>query len=274
MKIFDTHSHYSDIIYNNDRKILFNDMYNQGVKDIMLVGASIDSTIEERNIFNIYNNELNNPKIHFSAGIHPDEVKNEHPFSNNGVIDLEKIENLCKDDNGNIIASAFGEIGLDYYGNYDNKIPFDIQKEWFIAQIEIANKLKLPIIIHSREACEDTFNIVKNNANKNKMVIHCFSYEKEIATEYVKLGCMIGIGGVITFKNGRKLKEVVEHIPIENILTETDAPYLSPMPYRGKRNESSYIKYVIYEIAKIKNIDIEEVSNILYNNALRFYNKE
>ena len=162
-------------------------------------------------------------------------------------------------------------IGLDYYGDHKGKEDYELQKKWFIAEINLAKKLDLPIVVHSRDACKDTLDIIKTYAKGLTGIIHCFSYEKEVALEYVDMGYCIGVGGVVTFKNGRKLKEVVEAIPIENIVAETDAPWLTPMPYRGKRNESDYIKYVIEEIAKIKNIDVETTAEVLYNNALEVY---
>ena len=173
---------------------------------------------------------------------------------------------------GKIDVIAIGEIGLDRHGDFKTEEDYINQAKWFITEIELAKKLNLPIVVHSRDACKDTFDIVKEHAKGMQGIIHCFSYEKETAIDYVKLGFHIGVGGVVTFKNGRKLREVVESIQIESIVTETDAPWLSPDPYRGKRNESSRIKYVIEEIAKIKNMGVEDAANILYNNALDVYN--
>ena len=163
---------------------------------------------------------------------------------------------------------AIGEIGLDYY--WDNE-PHDVQKKWFIRQLDLAREMDLPIIIHSREAAADTMEIMKEHAQGLQGVIHCYSYAREQAEEYVKMGLYIGIGGVVTFKNAKKLKEVAAVIPLERILLETDCPYLAPTPYRGKRNQSSYIQYVAEEIAQIKGITAEEVIAMTEENARKMY---
>ena len=151
---------------------------------------------------------------------------------------------------------AVGEIGLDYY--WDNE-SHDVQKKWFIKQLELARELDLPVIIHSRDAAADTLEIMKEHAKGLRGVIHCFSYSLELAREYVKMGFHIGIGGVVTFKNGKKLKEIAQEIPLDRILLETDCPYLAPVPFRGKRNSSIYISYIAEEIANLKGITYEEV---------------
>jgi TatD DNase family protein len=165
---------------------------------------------------------------------------------------------------------AVGEIGLDYY--WDNE-SHDVQKKWFVRQLELARELDLPVIIHSRDAAEDTLHIMKEYAEGLRGVIHCFSYSKEIAQEYVNMGFHIGIGGVVTFKNGKKLKEVAEAVPLERILLETDAPYLAPEPYRGKRNSSVYIPYIAQAIADIKGITYEEVVAQTEQNAKTLFIK-
>ena len=163
---------------------------------------------------------------------------------------------------------AVGEIGLDYY--WDNE-SHEVQKKWFIRQLELARELGLPVLIHSREAAADTMEIMKEYAGGLKGVIHCYSYSREMAKEYVKMGFYIGVGGVVTFKNARRLKETVEEIPLESIVLETDCPYLAPVPYRGKRNNSAYIRYVAEEIAKIKGIPCGEVISRTEENAKRLY---
>ena len=271
IKIFDTHAHYSDAIYDNDRDELFKEMYNNGVKAITLIGASLEESKNEKAIAVKYNGNENYPKFYFTIGDHPDEVPKFSPFSEEGKKYLIELEGLTKVD-GKVKAVAIGEIGLDYYGNFKTERDYKNQIEWFIAEINLAKNLGLPIVVHSREACKDTYDIIREHANGMKGIIHCFSYEKEVALNYIDMGFHIGVGGVVTFKNGRKLKEVVESIPLESIVTETDAPWLSPVPYRGKRNESTYIRYVIEEIARIKSINIDDLSEILYNNALNVYN--
>jgi TatD DNase family protein len=151
---------------------------------------------------------------------------------------------------------AVGEIGLDYY--WDNT-PRDVQEKWFVRQLELARELDLPVIIHSRDAAEDTLRIMKQYGKGLRGVIHCFSYSKELADEYVKMGFHIGIGGVVTFKNGKKLKEIAKEIPLERILLETDCPYLAPVPHRGERNSSLYLPYVVQEIAELRGISCDEV---------------
>ena len=151
---------------------------------------------------------------------------------------------------------AVGEIGLDYY--WDNESQ-DVQKKWFIKQLDLARELDLPVIIHSRDAAADTLEIMKEHGQGLRGVIHCFSYSIELAREYVKMGFHIGIGGVVTFKNGKKLKEIAQEIPLDRILLETDCPYLAPVPFRGKRNSSIYISYIAEEIANLKGITYEEV---------------
>ena len=163
---------------------------------------------------------------------------------------------------------AVGEIGLDYYWNKENH---ETQKKWFVRQLNLAREKNLPVLIHSREAAADTMEIMKNYASGLDGVIHCYSYSKEMALEYIKMGFYIGVGGVVTFKNARKLKEVVEAIPLESILLETDCPYLAPEPYRGKRNSSLYLSYVADEIAKLKGITKEEVVRQTEANAREMY---
>ena len=270
IKIFDTHAHYSDNVYDNDRETLFKKMYEDGVASITLIGASLEESKKEKELAIKCANAKGVPKFYYTIGDHPDEIPKFSPESQEGTDYLEVLENLCKT-NGKVDAIAIGEIGLDYHGDFKTEDDYKNQKEWFKCEISLAKNLNLPIVVHSRDACEDTFSIVKEYMKGMNGIIHCFSYEKEKAIEYAKLGFYIGVGGVVTFKNGRKLKEVVESIPIEKIVTETDAPWLSPTPHRGERNNSSYIKYVIEEIANLKGMDVEKTAEILYNNALDVY---
>jgi TatD DNase family protein len=215
-------------------------MQEHGVGTIVNVCADWDSVTEVVEMVQNY------PFMYAAVGLHPDEV---------GDLDDERFEFL-KSQCQNKKVVAIGEIGLDYY--WDNE-SHDIQKKWFVRQLELARELDLPVIIHSRDAAEDTLKIMKEHAQGLRGVIHCFSYSKELAEEYVKMGFHIGIGGVVTFKNGKKLKEVAEVIPLERILLETDCPYLAPEPYRGKRNSSLYIPHIAQAIADIKGITYEEV---------------
>ena len=250
--IFDTHAHYDDEQFDTDRRELLLSMESEGVGTIVNVSASYDSCEKVTAMAREY------PFLYAAVGIHPDEVGtlNEESFA--------RMRELFRQDK----VVAVGEIGLDYYWD---KEAHEQQKYWFIRQLELARELDLPVLIHSREAAADTMEIMKKHAAGLAGVIHCFSYSREQAEEYVKMGFYIGIGGVVTFKNARKVKEVVEAIPLESILLETDCPYLAPVPYRGKRNDSRYIRYVAEEIARIKNISYEEVVEQTEQNARKMY---
>ena len=238
--IFESHAHYDSHQFDEDREELLNSMQENGVGTIVNACADWESLTEVVDMVQQY------PFMYAAVGLHPDEV---------GVLDEEKF-NFLKEQCKKEKVVAIGEIGLDYY--WDNE-SHDVQKKWFIKQLELARELDLPVIIHSRDAAEDTMKVMKEHAKGLRGVIHCFSYSKEIAEEYVKMGFSIGIGGVVTFKNGKKLKEVAEVVPLEKILLETDCPYLAPEPHRGKRNCSAYLSHVAEIIANIKGISYEEV---------------
>lgn len=271
MRIFDTHAHYSDEKYDADRLALFEKMYADGVDRVTLIGASKIESEKERNLSIEYSSVPKVPKFYYTIGDHPDEILKVSPDSSEGVKYLDELKQLTMRE-GELSAIAIGEIGLDYHGDFKTEWDYANQKKWFIAEIELARSINLPIVVHSRDACKDTFDIIKEYARDLTGIIHCFAYEKEIAKEYVKLGYYLGIGGTVTFKNARKTKEVVEEIDLEWIVTETDSPWLAPTPHRGERNDSSYLRYVIEEIAKLKNGDVEKVAEILYDNALKVYN--
>ncbi|MCI6059837.1 MAG: TatD family hydrolase [Dorea sp.] len=250
--IFDTHAHYDSEQFNEDREELLCSMEEQGVGTIVNVCASYASCERVTNMVQKY------PFMYAAVGIHPDHVGslNEETFA--------KMKELFSRDK----VIAVGEIGLDYY--WDNE-SHDLQKKWFIRQLELARELDLPVLIHSRDAAADTMEIMKAHAEGLNGVIHCYSYSREMAQEYVKMGFYIGVGGVVTFKNGRKLKETVAEIPLESIVLETDCPYLAPEPYRGKRNHSAYIRYVAETIAEIKGVTYEEVVAQTEENARKMY---
>ena len=190
-------------------------------------------------------------------------------FKDKKLKDLETGEKTIKELAGNTKVVAIGEIGLDYYG--ENK-DSELQKKWFRRQLRLAKELNLPVNVHSRDAAYDTMSVLKEEEFKGlRGIIHCFSYSLEMAREYVDMGYYIGVGGVVTFKNGKKLQSIVEDIPLERIVLETDCPYLSPVPYRGRRNSSLYLTYVIDKIADIRNIKYEEVEKVTYENALKVY---
>lgn len=250
--IFDTHAHYDDAQFDEDREELLNSMQEQGVGVIVNVSATYDSCESVVDMVQKY------PFMYAAVGIHPDEVGSltEERFA--------RMEELFQRDK----VVAVGEIGLDYY--WDNE-SHDIQKKWFVRQLDLARRLSLPVLIHSREAAADTMEVMKEQAKGLKGIIHCYSYSREMAREYVKMGFHIGVGGVVTFKNARKLKETVEEIPLTSIVLETDCPYLAPVPYRGKRNQSGYIRYVAEAVAEIKGVSFEEVVARTRENAREVY---
>lgn len=250
--IFDTHAHYDDEQFNEDRVELLNSMEEQGVGTIINVSATYNSCRKVIALAKEY------PFVYAAVGIHPDEVGslNEETFA--------QMKELFKEEK----VVAVGEIGLDYY--WDNE-PREVQKKWFIRQLELARELDLPVLIHSREAAADTMEIMKEHAKGLSGVIHCYSYSKGMAQEYIKMGFYIGVGGVVTFKNAKKLKEVVENIPLTSIVLETDCPYMAPEPNRGKRNNSAYIRYVAEKIAELKGITYEEVVEQTEKNARDMY---
>lgn len=250
--IFDTHAHYDDKQFNDDREELLHSMADNGVGTIVNVSASYNSCKRIADMVQDY------PFMYAAVGVHPDNV---------GDLDDESFANMKELFTRDKVV-AVGEIGLDYY--WDNE-SHDLQKKWFIRQLDLARQLNLPVLIHSREAAGDTMEIMKKYAQGLKGVIHCYSYSKEMAKEYVKMGFYIGVGGVVTFKNARKLKETVQELPLTSIVLETDCPYLAPEPYRGKRNNSIYIQYVAAEVAKLKGITCEEVIAQTEANAKELY---
>lgn len=248
--IFETHSHYDDKRFDLDREQVIESLKNE-VDYIINVGCDIETSKNSILLSEKYDN------IFASVGFHPHSAKD----CDDKALDI--IENLAKNEK----VVAIGEIGLDYHYDFSDR---DVQKDVFKKQLELSKKLNKPVIIHSREACQDVFDIIKKS-NVNKGVIHAFSGSLEIAKEYVKLGFFLGIGGVLTFKNAKKLVDVVKEISINNILIETDTPYLAPEPVRGTRNDSHNLKHVINKIAEIKQISKDEVEKITFNNAKKLF---
>ncbi|SHJ45494.1 TatD family hydrolase [Hespellia stercorisuis] len=250
--IIDTHAHYDDEQFDTDRETLMDSMKKNDVGIIINSGASLESCRSTIRLTEQY------PFVYGSLGIHPDQVGelNEESFS------------WLREQCGREKIVAVGEIGLDYYWDKEHH---DLQKQWFVRQLELAGELNLPVVIHSREAAADTMETMKKHGMGLGGTIHCYSYSVEMAREYVKMGFHIGVGGVVTFKNAKKLKEVVAEIPLERIVLETDCPYLAPVPNRGKRNSSLNIKYVAEEIARIKNIGYDVVVEQTEQNARSLY---
>ena len=253
--IFETHAHYDDKTFDGDRDGLLLSLPGQGIGKAVNVCASPESLDSTRELMERY------PHVYGAIGIHPDDV--------GGLTDelMEKMRGLCRHKK----TVAVGEIGLDYYWDKENH---EVQIQWFERQLELAREEGLPVIIHSRDAAADTLDTARRmRLSEIGGVMHCFSYTKEMAREYLDMGIYLGIGGVVTFKNGKKLKEVVEYAPLSRILLETDSPYLAPEPHRGHRNSSLNIPYIAAEIARLKGISEEEVIETTEQNALRLFTK-
>ncbi len=253
--IFDTHAHYDDRQFEEDREELLGSMRENGVELIVDAASDIASWDKIEQLTDRY------PFIYGAIGVHPDEV---------GELDEEKMKRMEQ-----LLARekmvAVGEIGLDYYWDKENR---DLQKMWFIRQLELARQLDLPVIIHSREAAADTMEIMKQHAKGLDGVIHCFSYSPEQAKEYVKMGFYLGIGGVVTFKNAKKLKEVVQEIPLEVAGSGDGQSVSGAGSERGKRNNSLNLVYVAEEIAALKGVSYEEVVRQTTENAKKLYRLE
>lgn len=249
--IFDTHAHYDDPQFDEDRDSLLSSMESLGVAAIVNAAADPDNWNQIVELTEKY------PNVYGMVGAHPDEVGK---MNDNELARMTSLLELPK-------MVAVGEIGLDYHWNVESEV---LQKRWFKRQLDLARQLKLPVNIHSRDATEDTLEIMREYRDLSG-IIHCFSGSREIAKEYVKMGFLIGVGGVVTFKNGKKLRRVVESTPLEYLVLETDCPYLAPEPNRGKRNHSDYIRYVAEAVAHIKEISVEEVLAQTEKNARRLY---
>lgn len=250
--IFDTHAHYDDKAFEDDRDELLNSMKEYGIGHIVNVCASIGEFQRTISLTEKY------PFVYGAVGVHPDDADKMTQETLDEIRHLSRLEKMV----------AIGEIGLDYYWHKE-EAEHQVQKEMFRAQMEIAREEKLPFMIHSRDAAQDTLEIIREYMNGGMYggIIHCFSYGKEIAQEYLKMGLYLGIGGVVTFKNAKKLKEVAEIAPLEQIVLETDCPYMAPEPFRGKRNSSRNLPYVAKALAEIKGITPEEVIAVTEENA-------
>lgn len=251
--IFDSHVHYDDNAFDNDRDTILGSLKDNGIGYVVDIGADMESTYKAVELSEKY------PFIYAAAGIHPSSAEE-------GTQDnLKKLYEVSLNEK----VVAIGETGLDYHYEQIDK---QQQKECFEAQMELAHKTGLPVVIHSREAAKDTLEIMKSSdAAGVGGVVHCFSYGKEMAGKYLDMGFYIGIGGVLTFSNAKKLKEVTEYTPLDRILLETDCPYLAPEPNRGKRNSSLNLPYVVKAIADIKGISEQEVISATCENALKMY---
>ena len=253
--IFETHGHYDDEQFDEDRERLIAEFLEKDIDKVMNVGADMQSSRNSVELAGKY------PHFYAAVGVHPSEV---------GDLTEDDMQALKQMTLENPKVKAIGEIGLDYH--FDDNPPRDVQKKWFIRQLELAQELGMPIIIHSRDAASDTMEILKDmDGGRNGGVIHCYSYSREQAREYIKMGFHIGVGGVVTFKTSRRLQEVVEDIPLEKIVLETDSPYMAPVPFRGTRNSALNIPYIAEKIAEIKGVPVQKVYDQTYANALKMY---
>lgn len=245
---FDTHVHLNSDRYNDVDKLI-EEALASGVKKMVVVGYDVETSLKAVEIASNFD------FIYAAVGIHPSEVKKAK------ISDLEIIEKCLI--NNKVVA--IGEIGLDYHWDQDNK---EYQKRFFVEQLKLANKYDLPIIIHSRDAAKDTYDVLKENKKYYKKgIMHCYSYSLEMAKLFIELNFKIAFGGALTFLNAKENKEIVKNLNIKDLLIETDAPYLTPHPYRGKINEPKYIKLVVEEMARLKGMPVEKIAEITYDNA-------
>ncbi|MEW8974433.1 MAG: TatD family hydrolase [Tissierellaceae bacterium] len=251
--LIDSHVHLDDERFDGDRDILIKSLKSNGIELVINIGADMKSSVDSIELAKRYDN------IYAAIGVHP------HSASEMTENTLDELRDMAKEDK----VIAIGEIGLDYY--YDNS-PRDIQRKWFREQLELAKELDLPVIIHSRDATKETYDIIKEAQDGTlRGVLHCFSGSVEVAMEYIKLGFYISIGGTVTFKNSRVVREVAQAVPLDKFLVETDCPYLTPEPYRGKRNEPMFVKYAAEKIAEIRGISFEELSKATNKNTKELF---
>lgn len=254
--IFDTHAHYDDEAFDGDRDELLQSLYSCGIEAVVNIGAGIASTRNTLELMKQY------PFIYGAVGVHPNET---------GELDEEQFDWL-RQVSGTDKVVAIGEIGLDYHWKEPEP---EVQKRWFARQLGLAREVGLPVVIHSRDAAKDTLDLMRaERAEEIGGVIHCFSYGVELAREYLNMGFYLGIGGVLTFANAKKLKEVVAYMPLERMVLETDCPYLAPEPHRGKRNSSLNLPFVAAAISEIKGVPREEIVAATNRNAKKLYRLE
>lgn len=261
MEFFDSHAHYNDEKFNEDREELITEIYKSGVTKLINAGYSLESSKYALEIAKRYE------WIYTISGISPNDIPEGKKELQKQI---EELVNFIENEKNTNKIVGIGEIGLDYYWEKDD-LKRNIQKEAFIKQIEIANKFNLPIVIHTRDAVMDTLEILKKYPVTKRGVFHCCPLNRELVKEALKLEFYISFAGPITFKNSKNASEIINMIPLDKILIETDSPYLSPEPNRGKRNDSRNVKYMAEKIASVKNISLEEVARITYKNACKIF---
>lgn len=255
MELFDSHCHLDDKKFDEDRQEIIDSIFKSGVTKLVSAGYSLESSKRALELTKMY------PQIYTISGISPNDIADNVENIDEEIVEIKEIAKNNK-------VVAIGEIGLDYYWNKENK---ELQKYAFIKQIEIANKLQLPIVIHTREAVNDTLEILKQHPVTKKGIFHCCPLNRELVKEALKLGFYISFAGPVTFKNSKNADEIINLVPQEKILIETDSPYLSPEPNRGKRNDPRNVKYIAEKIANVKEITLEELAKITYENACRIF---
>lgn len=253
MMIIDSHAHLDDSRFDYDRDMIIKNLKNNGIELVINIGADLKTSIASVSLADKYDN------IYAAVGVHPHSAKE----MDNSTIEI--LKSFAKRDK----VVAIGEIGLDFH--YDNS-PRDIQRKWFKEQLKLAKEVDLPVIIHTREAAQETFDILKEAQDGSlRGVLHCYSGSVEMALEYIKLGFYISIAGPVTFNNAKVTKEVAKAVPLDKLLIETDCPYLTPMPYRGKRNEPMFTKYVAETIAEIRGITFDELAKATNKNTKELF---
>lgn len=251
MKIIDSHCHLTDSQFDADRDFIIKDLKNFNIKAVINPAVDLKSSKDAVALANKHDN------VYACVGFHPLDIES---YTDESLKEIEKLLSENK-------VVAIGEIGLDYYYSKDNK---ERQKEIFIKQLELSRKHNLPVVIHSRDASGDTFDILKNYSDL-KVQLHCYSGSVELMREYVKLGFLISVGGVLTYKNSQKIKDVVAEIPIENLMLETDSPYLSPQNFRGLRNDPRKIIETLHAVSQIRSDDMDKLAGKIYKNTKRFF---
>lgn len=260
MKLFDSHAHLDDERFNEDREVLISQIHEE-IEGFVSAGYSLEGSKKAVELSKKYE------YIYATCGISPNDI----PQTEEELwIMLKEIKNLVKENIENKKIVAIGEIGLDYYWEKDEYKRI-LQRKAFIEQIKLANEFNLPIVIHTREAVMDTLDILKKNEVYKKGVFHCCPLNRELVKEGLKLGFYISFAGPVTFKNSKNANEIISMVPNDRILIETDSPYLSPEPLRGKRNDPRNVKYIARKITEVKGITLEEVADITYNNAKRIF---
>lgn len=259
MKFFDSHAHLDDEKFNEDREELIEEIKKSGIDKFISAGYSLEGSKKGIELANKYD------FIYTTSGISPNDIPQTEEELWKILKEIEKIAQ----ENKKVVA--IGEIGLDYYWEKEEKMR-KLQKIAFIEQIKIANKIELPIVIHTREAVMDTIQILKENNVKNKGIFHCCPLNRELVKEALKLGFYISFAGPITFKNSKNANEIIEMVPNDKMLIETDSPYLAPEPVRGTRNNPINVKYIAQKIADVKKLSLEEVAKMTYENAQKILN--